>query len=314
MAPVVAVTGGTGFVGRPVVAALRAAGHPVKALVRREDAALAATGAELVHGSLGDRASLDAFLRGAQAVVHIAGAINAPDRAGFLEANVAGTGRLAAAAAAALPRGGTFVHVSSLAAREPGLSPYAESKAMGEAEALGKAQGLAVAILRPPAVYGEGDRATLPIMQGLARGWLAAPPAPDARFSLIHVQDLARLLAMAAAAGLPHGIVLEPDDGRPGGYGWRELAAIGEAALQRRVRLVPLPRAPLALAAGLVERYARAKGTAPLLSRGKVAELFHPSWVCDPRTMAALPGWEPEIGFAQGLARTLAWYRAAGWL
>lgn len=314
MSAVVAVTGATGFVGRPTVAALRAAGHTVRALVRREDAALAATGATLVRGSLESEAGLRALLEGADTVVHIAGSINAPDRAGFLAANVAGTARLAGLAARHLPPGGRFVQVSSLAAREPGLSPYAESKALGEREALARGNGLAVTVVRPPAVYGPGDRATLPLLQGLARGWLAAPGDPDARFSLIHVEDLARLLVIAASADLPQGTVLEPDDGRPGGYGWRELAAIAERALGRRVRLIPLPRAPLGLAAGLLERYARARGQAPLLSRGKVAELFHGRWVCDPRTMAALPGWGPAIDFAAGLPRTLAWYREAGWL
>ncbi|MEK0082359.1 NAD-dependent epimerase/dehydratase family protein [Benzoatithermus flavus] len=309
----VAVTGATGFVGRPLVAALRAAGHAVRALVRRQDEALAATGAELVPGSLADEASLRALVQGADAVVHVAGAINAPDRAGFLAANAAGTARLAEAAASALP-GRPFIHVSSLAAREPHLSPYGESKALGEAEARARADRLAITIVRPPAVYGPGDRATLPIIQGLARGWLAAPAGTDARFSLLHVEDLARLLVAMLGATLPPAAVLEPDDGRAGGYGWRDLADIAERVLGRRVRLVPLPRAPLFLAAGLLERYARARGQAPLLWRGKVAELFHPDWVCDPATMTALPGWRPSIGFARGLSSTLAWYREAGWL
>jgi nucleoside-diphosphate-sugar epimerase len=313
MSATVALTGATGFVGRATVAALLAAGCSVRALARRHDDGLAATGVVLVRGSLADEPALRELLRGADAVLHIAGAIQAPDRAGFLAANVAGTARLAEAAASMLP-GRPFLHVSSLAARAPGISPYAESKALGEQEALAHAGRLGVVVVRPPAVWGPGDRATLPIIQGLGRGWLVAPAGGEARFSLVHVQDLARLLVMALAAGLPSGSVLEPDDARLGGYGWRDMAAIAERELGRRVRLIALPRAPLSLAAGLAERYARARGQMPPLTRGKVAELFHRDWVCDPRTMAALPGWRPEIDFARGLPATLAWYREAGWL
>ena len=86
-------------------------------------------------------------------------------------------------------------------------------------------------IVRPPAVYGPGDRATLPIFQQLGRGLLLAPATRAARFSLIHVADLARLLATlalrpSAAARQP----LEPDDGRAGGYGWSDLAAMAGGA------------------------------------------------------------------------------------
>ena len=52
----------------------------------------------------------------------------------------------------------------------------------------------------------------------------------------------------------------------------------------------------------------------PLLSRGKVAELFHRDWVCETGDMAALSGWRPRTRFGDGLMATLAWYRAAGWL
>jgi nucleoside-diphosphate-sugar epimerase len=309
---VVALTGATGFVGRHVATALLGSGRQVRALARRADAELAAAGVRLVPGSLADAAALAELVQGADAVVHVAGAIQAPDRAAFLAANA--TGSAMVAAAAAQQPGRRLIHVSSLAAREPGLSFYAETKALGEAEALQRADRLQVAVVRPPAVYGPGDRATLPIIQGLDRGWLPVPRSAAARFSLLEVADLAALVLNLLDAPPPSGTVLEPDDGRTGGYGWADLAAIAEARLKRRVRLVRLPRAPLAAAAGWSERYAAARGRMPLLSRGKVAELFHHDWVCDRRSLEAVPGWQPQVGFAQGLVATLAWYREAGWL
>lgn len=309
---IVAVTGATGFVGRHVVADLQDAGWRVRALTRRADAALARAGVELVPGALGDEAGIDALVKGSDAVVHVAGAIHAPDRAAFLAANAAGAAQVAEAAA----RYGCsrFVHLSSLAAREPALSPYAETKALGEVEVLRRRDRLRVSVVRPPAVYGPGDRATLPILQGLARGWLLAPGSRGSRFSLLYVRDLSALVVTLLRADLPSGVVLEPDDGRDGGYGWGDLARLAGEALGRKVRKVGVPAGPLRLAAAVAERHARASGRQPLLSRAKLAELLHPDWVCDRGTWAGLEGWSPKTGFVQGLPLTLAWYREAGWL
>ena len=112
----------------------------------------------------------------------------------------------------------------------------------------------------------------------------------------------------------PSGTILEPDDGTPGGYGWAELAAIAGERLRRKVRLVSLPRGPTSVAAWLAEQYGRRSGQPPILSRGKVAELYHGDWVSDTRGVAAVAGWQPRVRFGDGLVASLAWYRAAGWL
>ena len=56
------------------------------------------------------------------------------------------------------------------------------------------------------------------------------------------------------------------------------------------------------------------RGEPPILSRGKVAELYHRDWVSDTRRHGGGAGWQPQIRFGDGLAATLAWYREAGWL
>lgn len=311
---IVALTGGTGFVGGHLLTALLAAGsgvREVRALTRRP--LPARPGLVPVPGELGDVASLRRLVEGAQLVIHLAGLIQAPDRTTFLAANVEGSAQLAQAAAAAGCR--RLVQVSSLAAREPQLSAYAESKALGEAAALRQAGAMAVAVLRPPAVWGPGDRATLPIMQGIERGWLVAPGGTTARFSLIHVADLVALIQeLALVAGPVPAAPLEPDDGRAGGYGWRDLARLAAPVVGRKVRVVPAPRALLTLVAGIGEAVSGITGKPPMLARDKVAELVHPDWVCRPDFVRAVPGWRPRLDFAGGLPATLAWYRNAGWL
>src|SRR5204862_6713781 len=141
-----------------------------------------------------------------------AGVLKARDVSGFEEGNVAGTLAVLAAATA----GGTkrFVHVSSLAAREPRLSLYGASKA--KAEALVEGSGLDWAIVRPPAVYGPGDKETLELFKMAKRGLILLPPR--GRVSLIHVDDLARLLLALADRSAPKRLLMEPDDGTPNGW------------------------------------------------------------------------------------------------
>ncbi len=306
-----ALTGATGFLGRHLARALRARGLRVRALVRREDPELEALGVEMVRAGLDSEPALEALVARAGVVVHGAGLVRAPRPEAFEEANARGTARLAEAARRRA-EGSRFVLISSLAAREPELSPYARSKRRAEEELCARADALRPLVVRPPALYGPGDRATFPILAQLARGLLLAPRAPANRFSLLYVEDLAALLAELVADADRSSGPIEVDDGRPGGYGWRDLAELAGARTGRRVRVVELPRLVLQAAAWLAEAGARPLGKAPPLSRGKVAELFHPDWRAadDPSIWAG----RPRTDFAEGFARTLAWYRAAGWL
>lgn len=309
MKGLVAVTGGTGFIGRRVIGRLIGDGWPVRALVRRDDPGLTEAGAELVHGSLEDERSLERLVAGAAAAVHCAGIIKAIRAEGFFRVNRDGAARLAAAVAAAAhpPR---FILMSSLAAREPDLSPYAASKRAGEAAVRELLEGAAdCCIVRPPAVYGPRDRATLPVFQQLQRGLLFVP-AVRSRFSLIHVDDLAELIRGLLDAPPWHGAVLEPDDGS-GGYGWDDLAQIAGSRLGRRVRTIAVPRPLLWPLAVLAQAGGAVLGRAPALTPGKLRELYHPDWVCRGTAPA---GDRARVTFENGFAATLAWYKQNGWL
>lgn len=307
MSAKIALTGASGFIGRHLAVALAAEGHRLRVLVRRDDPDLAALGVELCRGDLGG--DLAPLVAGCATVVHVAGAVRARDGRAFHEINALGADRLAQAT---LP-GSRFLLFSSLAAREPAVSAYAASKAAGEQRVLEQAGRLVVTVVRPPAVYGPGDRATLPLLRNLARG-LLVHPAADARFSLLFAADLIDLTRQVLADPPAEATILEPDDGTAGGYSWQDVAAIAEAKLRRRVRRIAVPRAPLRWSAGIAEWWGRRSGKPPILSEGKVAELYHRDWVSDTRATAALPRWQPRFRFGDGLVASLDWYRSAGWL
>ena len=294
-----AITGGTGFVGQRLIDRALADGHRVRALTRRPQAVR--VGVVWVEGALDTPDSLAKLVKGVDAVIHVAGVVNAPDKTGFESGNVIGTGAiLAAAEQAGIAR---FVHTSSLAAREPLLSMYGASKA--RSEALVAASPLSAGIVRPPAIYGPGDREMLDMFKMAKRGFVLLPPA--GRLSLIHVDDLASLLL--ALAGSTDTGVIEPDDGHANGWTHREFGDALGRAVGRNVRAIATPKSILSLASR-IDRLVRGKGAK--LTADRVAYFCHPDWVADPSRAPA--SWQAEIATPQGLADTAAWYRSAGWL
>src|SRR3954462_770091 len=179
-------TGGTGFVGSHLLRLALGQGYDVRALTRGwkppEDEIA------WVDGALDRPETLQKLATGADAVIHIAGLLTARDRGDFEQVNVGGTANIIDAARKAGVK--RFIHVSSLAAREPELSDYGWSKARSE-QVVG-ARGLDWTIVRPPAVYGPGDRETLELFKMAKRGLVFLPPA--GRMSVIEVSDLSRFL------------------------------------------------------------------------------------------------------------------------
>jgi 2-alkyl-3-oxoalkanoate reductase len=312
----VAVTGATGFIGSRLVARLLARGRPVRALARSAEAAkqLAAAGIEPVVGSLEDIDSLNRLTEGIEAVIHLAGLVKARNRAEFFRVNVEGTRRVAKAAKEAANRLGSparFILVSSLAARSPTLSGYAASKRAGE-EAL-EGIGLEWTVLRPPAVYGPGDREILPFFRAVARGIGPMTGARHARLSMIHADDLAAAIE-AAFATRAICRVLEVHDGRAGGYSWAEMIDAAAAALGTRPVRVRVPAPVLRLIALAGAGKAALTGSPVMLTPDKLREVLHADWVVRDETLTEISGWRPAFSLAEGFRQTVAWYHRAGWL
>ncbi|WP_343527964.1 NAD(P)H-binding protein [Sphingomonas sp.] len=297
---IVAVTGATGFVGRAVVDRAAGSGLSLRALTRRAQPSRA--GITWIAGALDKPDSLATLVEGADAVLHIAGVVNATDRAGFVAGNIDGTRAMVDAAKAAGIR--RFVHVSSLSAREPDLSVYGWSKR--QAEDIVTESGLDWTIVRPSGIYGPHDTEWLDVFR-TARLGLALMPPPG-RLSLIAVEDFARLLTTLVAADGPRA-VLEVDDGQILTHA--ELASAMGAAVGRRVMTLHLPRGLLQLGARIDRKL---RGNAAKLTPDRVGYLCHPDWTADPARRPSPELWEPAIPLAKGLADTARWYRANGLL
>jgi nucleoside-diphosphate-sugar epimerase len=307
--PLIAITGATGFIGGRLISVLTEAGYDVRALTRRAPPGDALQGVAWVRGDLDNDESLRALVKDAAFVVHVAGAIKARNRDAFFAVNADGTRRVAAAAAAQAspPR---FIHLSSIAARMPTLSNYAASK-RGSEQALRDFDMLRPVILRPPVVYGPGDMETLRIFKMAASGFVFAPAAHRAKFSLVHVDDVARAAIAAMLVDKSPARPVEFDDGRVGGYSWPDLLAAAGSALNRSPRLIPIP-SPLVYAAGLGgSAYSLLTGRPNVLSWDKVGELLYGDWVAEGEM---LPGYNPLWNIEKGFQDAANWYTSRGLL
>ena len=300
----IAITGATGFVGQAVLDQAAPRGLTIRALVRKPQPPRA--GVEWIEGDLDDTAALTRLVDRADAVIHIAGVVNAADAAGFTAGNVAGTLNLVTAAmVAGTPR---FVQVSSLAAREPQLSAYGASKLKGEKVVM--ASPLDWTVVRPPAVYGPRDRDQLDLFRFAKAGVVPLPPR--GRMAVIHVDDLARLLLALVPGGedVSHKL-FEPDDGHAGGWSHQSFARAIGWAVGKRITPLPLPAFALRAAARGDRLIRRA---AAKLTEDRVGYMCHPDWTVREELRPPASRWQPEIGTREGLKATAKWYRDAGWL
>lgn len=300
----IALTGATGFVGRQVLLSLTAAGHDVSVLVRSKATKLP-TPVRMVVGDLKNSAAVSSLVQGAEVVLHLAGAITAFTKEDYFRVNFDGTRKLFDAAVATGVK--RFVYVSSLAARLPDVSPYAASKRAAEDFLLGIKADPDILILRPCAVYGPGDKATLPLLAALQSRVALLPGTATSKFSLIHVDDLATVILDAVQSSCT-GIV-EVDD-LEAGHNWAELAEISLKNGGYPQHVTYLPKAVMQFVASAFEGVSFFTRRPGMINRAKVRELYTEDWVVKG------PNWpRPKpISLSAGLNQTLNWYRKEGLL
>lgn len=281
----IAVTGGTGFVGRSLLPILVKQGYRVRALTRtpREDPDI-----EWVQGDLASVQALERLADGADTFIHLAGLTKASHIRKLLKANSEGAANAASAARGANAR--RFVLVSSIAAREPQLSDYAYSKRAGERAVSAASGGMELVIVRPPAILGPGDDATAPLLDIMRRGWLPAPAGKarrEGRMSFVYVEDIARLLVEQISASIPAvGDAMGPAHvltpcGASAASSWDDLAITASKVLSKRVRILPIASIILAPAALMTQISVALFGGATFFNAGKVREMLHNDWTGD---------------------------------
>lgn len=261
---IVAITGGSGFVGRALVRSHLAAGDQVRILTRRGSGEIAAPPEVAVHrGDLGD-GGVDCrpFVDGADVLYHCAAELRAPERMQRL--HVDGVRRLVTAAAGRIARWVQLSSVGVYGRRSLGLiteesaerpagvyetTKLESDRIVTEAAAQG---AFACTILRPSIVYGPemSNRSLFQLVSAIDRGLFFFIGTPGASANYIHVDNVVEALVRCAREATARSRVYNLSDHRP----LEEFVGVIAAALGRNRPRLRLPEQPVRLVAKLFGR------------------------------------------------------------
>lgn len=299
----VAVTGATGFIGKYIIDNLLARGFHVRALTRTARAHVN-DNLTWVRGSLEDTHSLSELVTGASAVVHCAGQVRGHKEEIFTRCNVDGSLRLMQAA----KESGfcqRFLFISSLAARHPELSWYANSKHVAEQQLTAMADAITLGVFRPTDVYGPGDKELKPLFDWMLRGLLPRLGTPETQLSFLHVTDFAQAVGQWLSAETVQTQTYELCDGVAGGYDWQRVQQLVADVRCGSVRMVGIPLPLLTCLADISTALSRLAGKEPMLTRSKIRELTHADWSASNNRISEDINWFPGISLEHALRNGL---------
>jgi len=308
----IALTGGTGFVGKQLINALVNEGWRVRALTRKPGLLPQNANIKEIHGVLEDKQTLFELVAGTDTVIHAGARLYGRNWREFESVNVNGTRNLINAIINQdqSPR---IIYISSIAAREPSLSHYSASKRGGEKQLEDSTVSLNWQILRPPVVYGPGDKQTLNLFRQFSRGF-SLELGSGGRFSMLYVDDLISAVRCLLLDKSRNSAIFELDDGHPGGYCWNDVVIEAGKKFDRTVKNIVVPKPAqyiLATAASITATLVR---NPPILNRGKINEMFHPDWISRNNLLNEATDWIPKVQLAEGISMTVDWYVEQGWL
>ena len=322
----VLVTGANGFIGSRLCALLAATGYSVRILCR-ESSDLTLLKDIPYSKTIGDITrpeSLPNAVSGVDYIIHLAGLIKAKDEATFFKVNQQGTLALLNAVKNCNLDIKKFVLVSSVAASGPAkgtprkeadpplpLTTYGRSKLAGE-EALTPFYGLfPITVVRPPAVYGPGDRAIFTLFDIVNKGFRPYMGGGHNRVQMVYVDDLTRGIKMAMESERSSGETYFMAEAES--HSTREMMDIMGRLLEKKGIGITIPMWLLNIIAFISETFFRIIGRPPLFSREKVRELTV-DWELDVAKARDQLGFETAVDFTNGARETIDWYRRKGWL
>lgn len=329
------VTGATGFIGLHLCRHLRDEGWDVEALARptSQTEPLQRLGIQVTTCDITMSQAMMPSVETADQVFHLAGLTKALRRDQLYAANEAGVrGILDACARKSNPP--KVMLISSLAAAGPWhgrprvesdppapVSNYGLSKRAGEIVAESYATRVPITVVRPPIVFGEGDRSTLAMFKAVYWTWThAIPGLVPQKFSLIHVHDLVRFI-QAASRGetLPAGPsgtgigYYFADSGEHLSYG--QLGSWIGQSLGRPITVpLPIPRPLVWVVGGLTEIMGQLRGTPNPMNLDKAREATAGSWWCSAAKAENQFQLRVTMSLLERLRQTAAWYREQRWL
>jgi nucleoside-diphosphate-sugar epimerase len=313
--PLILVTGATGFLGSHIAEVLVQHGFTVRCTVRSSSSTkwLEHLSIEKVNVNFSDEISLQKVCDGVDVVVHNAGITRAKNDAEFFEVNTHTTERLAKAAIKA--KVSRFIFISSLEARGPdgfskAISAYGKSKLEAERLLTNLQNDIEIILLRPAGVYGPRDTDLLTLFQLANYGFLTVP-ATNGRLQPVHGRDVAE----AVLASIQNKAQIGPFEiAEANIYSWQDMASLLETAMNKKLRVVKIPKEVFLGAGYASETVSKLLHQAPKLDRRRAKSLAYYTYTCNTRPFKEAFGWQAMISLQKGLKETAEWYKQNNWL
>jgi len=217
----IVITGGTGFVGEELIKQARAAGFPVRAIVREPRAAqwlVDRYRVELFHGNVLFAPSLEGAMKDANCVIHLVGIIHEQQESTFERAHNQATKHVVDETKRAGVK--RYLHMSALGTRENARSRYHQTK--WAAEEYVRKSGLAWTIFRPSVIYGPKDKSVNTLLKVIRRSPFVPVLGPGiTKIQPISVENVAK--AFVAAIRNDNSIGKTYDLCGPEAFTWNEL-------------------------------------------------------------------------------------------
>jgi nucleoside-diphosphate-sugar epimerase len=321
------ITGANGFVGSRLCRRFLDQKYRVIAGVRQSAdlKLLRDLEVEYRHGDVTQPDSLSEMVLGVDFIVHNAGIVKAKKQDTYFAVNERGTRNLLEAVVRHNPEIKKVIMISSVAAAGPSaegrplketdpphpITTYGRSKLAGEQVALSFADRLNVVAVRPPGIYGPGDKEIFALFKAIYRHVRPLIGNLKRRLQLVHVDDLTLGVSKALEAETVSGSVFFIAEDRS--YSITEMMTLLENGCGKKGIPLVIPTPLFRLIAAVSEFSFRLVGATPMLTREKTREL-NASWEMDITSARDALGFRSQIPFAEGARQTFDWYKTEGWL
>lgn len=324
----VLITGGTGFIGSRLAADALSQGLQVRCLVRKTSdlSRLQGKDVELNYGELLNPETLKDAVRGVDVVYHLGGVTRGRTEQDYIDGNFQATVNLLEACkkygndhqkvlfVSSQAAGGpsNYLHAITEADKSRPISAYGRSKLLAEEAVLEFSRERAATIIRPPSVYGPGDKDFLILFQNINRGFLPMIGRGAQKISLVYLDDLIAGIQLAAEKSAAHGEIYNICGDEDATFA--EITGAIAAALSRRSLTLHIPLKGVEWITRLSVFFSRFSQKVSLLNMDKLNEMKQPAWLCSNQKAKGQLGFSPQVGLEEGMQKTAAWYLENGWL
>ncbi len=326
--PIAVVTGGNGFVGSHLVDLLLEQKFKVKCIVRESSNLRWLNGkeVEIVKCGLFNKEELKKVLTDADYLFHVAGIVKAKHWQDYLDGNVTTTKNLLEVLVEVNPGIRKVVIISSQTACGPStdgvpcseqtephpITRYGKSKLEQEKLAHTFMDMLPIAIVRPPAVYGERDTEIYLFFKTFKSGLMSMIGFDKKVVSIINVHDLVRGIYLAGISENSKGETYFISSEEY--YDWIKIGNATAKALNKKAIRIRLPHFVVYGVAAIAQFIAMFSSKAATFNLEKARDFVQKYWICDTGKAKRELGYSQEISLEEGIKQTIDWYKENKWL